>query len=407
MLSDEVIEKVTERLVNRIEEANTFVLKKIGESIKLLRTLTPTKAQQMIQILRYGGDFDKIVNKLAEVTRLNVTDLYKIFEEVAKNDYNFAKQFYDYRKKDFIPYEKNFALKNQVEALARISASDYVNLTRTRALGFSIKGLNGKVVFKGLEEAYTNILDEAVLSISQGKENFGQALTRTIKQFGESGLKTFDYQNGRSVRLDSAVRMNLKDALRNLHNETQKIFGEEFESDGVEISVHSNPAPDHAEVQGHQFSNEEFNKFQNDLDAVDYNGKLYPAEFEGKDRRAISQYNCYHYTFAIILGVNKPEYDDKKLQKIIDDNNKGFELDGKHYTNYEGTQLQRNLERKIREQKDIQIMAKEAGDNELVGNSQKNIMNLTQKYYELFKISGLPTKMQRMRVSGYKRIKTP
>lgn len=407
MLSDEVIEKVTERLVNRIEEANTFVLKKIGESIKLLRTLTPTQAQQMIQILRYGGDFDKIVNKLAEITRLNVTDLYKIFEEVAKNDYNFAKQFYDYRKKDFIPYEKNFALKNQVEALARISASDYVNLTRTRALGFSIKDLNGKVVFKSLEEAYTNILDEAVLSISQGKESFGQVLTRTIKQFGESGLKTFDYQSGRSVRLDSAVRMNLKDALRNLHNETQKIFGEEFESDGVEISVHSNPAPDHAEVQGHQFSNEEFNKFQNDLDAVDYNGKLYPAEFEGKDRRAISQYNCYHYTFAIILGVNKSEYDDEKLQKIIDDNNKGFELDGKHYTNYEGTQLQRNLERKIREQKDIQIMAREAGDNELVGNSQKNITNLTQKYYELSKISGLPTKMQRMRVSGYKRIKTP
>ena len=228
----------------------------------------------------------------------------------------------------------------------------------------------------------------------------------TIKELASSGLKTVDYASGRSVRLDSSVRQHLKGALRNLHNETQAVFGEEFGSDGVEISVHINPAPDHAEVQGRQFSKEEFANFQNDQYAVDYTGKSFAPEHDGNDRRSISEYNCYHYTFDIVLGVSKPNYSEEELQKIIDDNNKGFELDGEHYTNYEGTQLQRKLETEIRKQKDIQIMAKASGNEELVLESQTKIIQLTQKYKELSDVSGLPTRMERMRVTQYKRSST-
>ena len=405
MLTDEVLEKVIERLVIRIQDANTSILAQIGESIKKISTLSPSKAQQLIQILRYGGDFDKIIKQLAKITELNVKDIYKIFEEVAKNDYNFAKQFYDYRNKKFIPYKENYALQNQVNALARLTAGEYTNLMNTRAIGFSLEDINGNKVFKTLEQAYTDILDTAVLNVGQGKDTFDNALQKLIKQFGESGLKRIEYENGRSMRLDSALRMQLKGALRNLHNETQKIFGEEFESDGVEISVHLNPAPDHAEVQGHQFSNKEFEKFQNDQDAVDYTGQFFPAEFEGHDRRSISQYNCYHYIFSIVLGVSEPQYDKEQLQKIIDDNNSGFELDGKHYTNYEGTQLQRQLEAKIRQQKDIQIMARKSGNEEFARETQGKINELSRKYYQLSQESGLPRKLDRLRISQYRPIK--
>ena len=402
MLSEEVIDKVIERLVTRIEEGNTYTLKKIGESIKKIGTLTPSKAQELVQVLKYGGDYDKIVNKLAEITELNVKDIYKIFDEVAKNDYNFAKQFYDYRGKKFIPYEENIALQQQIRAIANVTAGEYRNMTRSLAF---TKRVNGRIVYTNLARTYQETLDKAVLSLIQGKSTFQEQMYSTIKELANSGIKTVNYGTNRSMRLDSAVRMQLKGALRNLHNETQEIFGREFGADGVEISVHGNPAPDHAEVQGRQFSNEEFDKFQNDIDAKDYHGKLFPAEFEGHDRRSISEYNCYHYTFAIVLGVSKPEYSSKELKEIIDNNNKGFELDGKHYTNYEGTQLQRQLETEIRKQKDIQIMAKVSGNDQLVGESQQRITQLTHKYNELSQISGLPTKMQRMRVSGYKRKK--
>ena len=72
---------------------------------------------------------------------------------------------------------------------------------------------------------------------------------------------------------------------------------------------------------------------------------------------------------------------------------------------YEGTQLQRNLERAIREQKDIQILAKASDNIELVGQAQQNITQLTNKYKELSDLSGLPTKVNRLRVSGYRKTK--
>ena len=53
MLSQEVEEQLSERLVNRIEEVNTGILKKIGENIKAISTLSPSEAYQLGQILKF------------------------------------------------------------------------------------------------------------------------------------------------------------------------------------------------------------------------------------------------------------------------------------------------------------------------------------------------------------------
>lgn len=401
MIDERLIDKLVERLVDRIEEGNTYTLQKIGESIKKIGTLSPSKAQELGQILKYGGNFDKIIEKLAKITDLNVADIYEIFEEVAKSDYAFAKQFYDYKGVKYIPYEQNIALQNQVKALARITANEYVNFSNTLAF---TKRVNGRVVYTDLARTYQDTLDKAILSVAQGKSTFDEQMYSTIKELASSGLKTVDYASGRSVRLDSSVRQHMKGALRNLHNETQAIFGEEFGSDGVEISTHLNPAPDHAEVQGRQFSKEEFEKFQNDQDAVDYTGKLFTKEHEGHDRRSISEYNCYHYTFDIVLGVSKPEYSEEELQKIIDDNNKGFEYEGNHYSLYDGEQLLRKIELELRKSKDMQIMGRASGNKQIVEEAQTRITQLTNKYRDVLKASGLKSKLERARVQNYHRI---
>lgn len=104
--------------------------------------------------------------------------------------------------------------------------------------------------------------------------------------------------------------------------------------------------------------------------------------------------------------MSKPEYTDKQLNDIRESNLSGFEFEGKHYTMYEGSQLQRRIELNIRKQKDTQILARASGDTELVEQSQNKIRLLTSKYNDLCKASGLLPKKQRMQVSGYHRIKT-
>lgn len=413
MITEEQLDLLVELLVSRVNDANHVFLDKIGKSIKQIRGLTPTEAQQLAQILKYGGNYEEIIKEMSKITNLNIRDIDAIFEEYAKKDQSFYKQFYQYRNIPFIEYDMNLALRRQTLALAKITKGEMYNYARTNMLCYIIKDLNGKLVTKGLRETYNTIIDQAVLNVGQGKETFDSAMKDIINQLGSSGLKTINYEN-RSVRLDSAVRMHLKGALRELHNENQQIFGEEFKADGVEISVHINPAPDHEAVQGRQFSTKrekgklsEWEKLQGGTDAKDYKGNIYNLDHDAKNGyRPISTMNCYHYVFSIVLGVSKPEYSDEKLQQIIDDNNKGFELDGEHYTNYEGTQMQRALERRIREQKDRQILAKASDNKEAIAEAQQRITQLTNKYKELSDKSGLSTRMERLRVSGYKRVKT-
>lgn len=399
MLNNDRQEILVERLINRIEKLNEDILTTIGTRIKEIRRLTPSQAHQIKQMLVYGEDIEKIVQQISKITNMNIVDIYNIFNEEAKINQGFAKTYYEASGIQFVPYLQNKALKQQVEAIASLTAKSYMNVSNTTAIGYTIRDMQGNIIFKDISNVYRETIDSALFNITQGKTTYDQEMRRIIKQLGTSGLKTIDYESGHIRRLDSAIRMNVLDGMRQLTNELQQQFGKEFGANGIEISVHSNPAVDHAPIQGHQFSNEEYNNMQNSLPFKDYEGNQFNAI-----ERHISEWNCYHYVFSIVLGVNKPEYSKEQLQTIIDKNNEGFILDGKHYTNYEGTQLQRKLETQIRRQKDLQILAKASEDKELVQQAQRKITYLTTKYKQLSQISGLPTKMERLRVTGYRRI---
>ena len=58
MLNEKIIEQLVERLVERIEKANTYILEKIGKDIKKISTLTPSRAQEVVQILKYGRNYN-------------------------------------------------------------------------------------------------------------------------------------------------------------------------------------------------------------------------------------------------------------------------------------------------------------------------------------------------------------
>lgn len=413
MLNDEAINKVGDRLANRIDNLNTYIIKKIGETIKEIGKLTPTQAMQLENILKYGGSFEKITNEIAKVSKMNVKDIYKIYEEVAKQDQRFASTFYKYRNIDYIPYQYNTALQNEVNSLAKMTAGEFINFSDTTALGYGfVNEKTGKITYKGLKQAYYDIIDEGILAISQGKETFDQRMSKIIKDIGESGLKVI-YENGYARRLDSTVRMNLQEGVRQLHNELQEIFGNEYGADGIEITVHANSAPDHEPVQGRQFSTikvdgelSEWEKLQDGEEAKDYKGNTYSLDHDNKNGyRPISTMNCYHYTYNVVLGISNPLYTEEQLNKLKEKNNKGFEYDGKHYTLYEGEQLQRKIELELRKQKDIQVMSRASGEREAAEKAQVKINALTKKYNDVLKASKLPSQIQRAKISGYRKIK--
>lgn len=395
-LSEESLERLSERLVDRIENLNTYMIEKLGNQIVDIGTFTPSQVREILQSVKYGNDLDEIINKIADITEMNVKDIYDIFEEVAKKNQSYAKQFYKYQKANFIPYEQNKALQDQVKSIAKATANEYINMSKTFAyMRYNDSGIKE---YTKISDIYQKITDEAILSVAQGRGSYDMAMRKAMKEMTSRGLRTVDYSTGYSRRADSSVRMNIMDGIRRLNKELQEQFGKEFGADGVEVSHHKNAAPDHIDtVDGKQFST----RGDATVNGIKY--KDYDTINNSLDRH-VGELNCYHFTYQIVLGVSEPMYSKEQLEADKKDNENGFEFEGKHYTNYEGTQLQRQIETKIRQYKDRQIGARATDDAEEVYHCQEKIRQLTNKYNDLHKVSGLPTKIDRLRVEGYKKL---
>ena len=397
MLSEDALERLSERLVDRIESLNVFMINKLGKQMIDIGTLTPSQLREVLQSIKFGNDLDEIVGKISEITDMNVKDIYEIFEEVAKQNQEYAKQFYEYKNINFIPYEQNSALQEHVRTIAKVTANEYINMSKTFA--YIKTNSRGIREYTKLADIYQKITDEAILSIAQGRTSYEMAIKQAMREMATNGLKTVDFETGYSRRADSSVRMNIMDGIRRLSRELQEEFGKEFGANGIEISHHKNAAPDHIDtVDGRQFSTSG-EKTINGIKYQDYN-----TVNDSLDRH-VGELNCYHFPIQIVLGVSEPIYSKEQLEADKQANMNGFEFEGNHYTNYEGTQLQRQLETKIRQYKDRQIAAKAINDTDEVYHCQEKIRQLTDKYKELSDVSGLPTKVDRLRVDEYRSIK--
>lgn len=399
MLSETAIDNLVQPLVTRQEKINTYVLTKIANSVREIGELSPSDINRMKLLVEYGADIREMNSQLAEMSNQQVRDIKSMIKTVAVKTNIDAKPLYDYRHKSFIPYEKNSRLQQLVGIIGDRTAGTYENLSNSRATGFLIRDLRnpGRLKFQPIEDTYRSVIDEAIQASSSGVVDYRTAMRRTIKQLSDSGIRRLYWDSGYTQRLDTAVRRNLLEGIRAINQAVEDEIGEQLGATGKELSVHFNCALDHEPFQGHQFTNEEFDKLQNNEDFQDVNGE----KFNGVER-IIGIWNCRHIARSIIVGVTKPLYTPEELQEFIEDNHKGYILpNGKHITMYECTQIQRQMETRIRYAKDEQIALRESGDTEGAKIARQRVIQLNQQYKEFSKNCGLPIHKDRASVPDY------
>lgn len=417
MINEELQEKLLSAFDKRFQDYNTKVLEELGNVIKQFKDLTPNQAHKLAQQLKYNTTVKQLLNELSKISGLSVKDLKEILEKVAKENINFADVYYKSRGLETPIYSENRALQRLVSSVYKVSGAEFKNIAKST--GFRLLGDNGEPLLLNIDETYKEVIDRCVVAVSQGKETYQQSMRSTLKQLSDSGVRRIDYANNYSRRIDSSVRMNVLDAVREVSNQSQMLFGEEFGYNAVEVSHHSNSAPDHSnndiengkfDIDGHQFVKLDILKEQikngtekeitlKDIDEVNHRVKCkgkwyYDFDYINNNlNRPVSTMSCYHYIFSVVLGVSRSQFTDKQLEEDKKKNNDGFELEGKHYTFYDGEQLLNRIALEIRKNKDTQIMAKSSGDNDLILSSQTKITQLTTKYRQIVKASGLPNKL--------------
>lgn len=150
-----------------------------------------------------------------------------------------------------------------------------------------------------------------------------------MKRVAKSGMRV-TYKNGVIRRLDSAVRMNVLEGIRQVNMGIRDIAGKEFGADGVELSAHALCVSDHLPYQGLQYTNDEFEDLNSDLVCE------------------IGTCNCQHYTFPIVIGVSSRTYSDEKLRQFKEYSNETIDVEGKQMSRYKASQYMRKLETNMR-----------------------------------------------------------
>lgn len=400
ILSDDMIDKLMQPIIDRQEAINTYVIKEIAAQVKRIGELTPSSLHKLERLYKTGSDAQKINAEIAQITGLQIREIKKLIRNVAMAGYIDSKPFFDYRHKPFIPFEKNVEVQRLVKSIATQTAGEYTNLSKAQAFMLRDPKNPSKLIPTSFSKTYQTVMDEAIQSVQSGVIDYNTAMRRTIDQLSQSGMRVvYQTEKGKfyTQRMDTAVRRNLLDGVRAINQAVQDEVGKEFDADGKEITVHRFSAPDHEPIQGHQFTNEEFDKLQHEQSFRDVNGRRFSAI-----ARAIGVWNCRHFTYSIVIGHSKPLYTDQQLEKFKKENAEGYTLpNGKKLTMYECTQYQRRLETSIRYAKEGKIAADAVGDQDSADKYKARVSQLTKQYNAFSKGCGLSPKVDRIKVNGY------
>lgn len=402
MFTQEQIEAMPERIYKRLRDVNTKYLENLGKRIAEAGEIIPTDVYKLQRIFESGADIREIEDALTKANGMNIREIEALFDDVAEESYNFYKPFYKAKRKSFIPYKDNEPLQKHIEALKRTTVEEYKNLTQTT--GFLVYDKNGKIPTKfgelkavptTLSETYNITLDNAVQAATMGTTDYQSAMRRVIRALADSGIKTVDYASGYSRRLDTSVRQNILWGIKQCNQEIADMIGDELECDGYEISYHSNPRPNHADMGGQMYAKGPERTIK---------GVHYPSI--DTVQHLLDEYGCLHFKISVILGSSEPTYSKKELARLKAKDNKPVVFEGKVITKYEASQKQRTLETAMRHCDDRLTIAKAAENEILILKETERMRQLQNKYHELSTASELPTKWERT-ASGLKTSKKP
>lgn len=383
----EYIQSKTQRLFEILNKQNNDVINIICERID---DLNAKSVNQLKSVMEYSiSDLYAIEKIMAQTSKKSLSEIAQIFEQISKDNLAFAQIFYKYRSMTR-SRETDTAIRQLMQAVSNRTQQEFLNITNSTTVGFVTPG--GQ--FRNIRSTYFSAIDKAIIASATSSQDYYTAMQNVVKDMADSGLRAkFEGINtdGKPYvytrRLDSQVRMNVQDGIRQLSEQIQKETAKEYGADGVEISAHALCAPDHLPIQGKQYSNEEFEKLQSTL------------------KRPISTMNCRHFVFPIVLGANKSTYSSEELKQMTQNSTervKYTDLRGeeKELTRYDATQRQRQLETEIRKAQEKQ-MAYEASGDKLNSQRMKSKTSFLKSYYDKFsRHVGLKPDPKRLRVLG-------
>ena len=377
MLTPEQLQNLPQELTDLYDQLSEFILRDIARRIAKGAQITDTAEYQLYRARSLGLSTDEIAAKIAEINGSSAAEINRLIREAAAQSDEFDRKMLGADKGAAVPLEENAQLQKLISAQIAETAGKCENLTNT--MGFADHDFLGRVYYLSMTDMYRREMDSAHMKVVTGVTDYMTAIRQACNKLAASGVRTIDYESGRSDRIEVAARRTLLTSVAHVTHRISEQNGEELGADGWEMSAHSGSRPSHAVYQGRQYTQEQYERIIKPL---------------------ISEPNCRHDVFPIILGVSEPTYTEEELQNI---DQPPFTYEGRTYTAYEASQQMRKMERAMRKQKDRCIVADAAGDEEAFATASIRLNRQKYIYEDFCKAADSYTEYERTYVTGFNR----
>jgi len=372
MLTPKQLQSLPKPLTDIYSELSDFVLQDIAMRISKAAKITDTAEYQLYRARALGMSKDEIT---AEIARINGVAQIKI-EELIREAAERSDEF-DRRMLGVGSTADDRQLQKLMAAQIEQTRGLCTNLTGT--LGFAQRTADGRMVYGSATDFLRKQMDMAQMKVMTGVCDYNTAIRQACYALADSGLRTVYYASGRSDRIEVAVRRALMTGVSQLTQKISEQNAAEFGADGWEISAHMGARPSHAVYQGRQYPD---------------------SQYETIVLPLITDYNCRHSAYPIIMGVTKPAYTDEELRAL---DPPPFTYEGRPYTAYEAQQQMRKMERAMRRQKDRCVVADAVGDKDAFTAASIKLRRQKDYYEDFCKAAGTYTEYERTFVAGYDR----
>ena len=338
MLPPSYLDQMPDAFVQLWQQVEEQILQDVARRIGKMDKVTPTANWQLWRYQQTEALRNDVVKLLAKYTGKSETAIRKLLLQAATEAMEREDAIYYHYDMEPPPFEENAALNNLLDAGARQTCGTWQNLTATTA--------------NTVTGAFERTLDAAWLKVSTGAFDYKTAVKQAVDSLADD-MPMVTYPSGHTDSIEVAARRAVLTGVNQTTGKLQVARMDEMGCEFVETTAHGGARPSHAEWQGRRFHRG---------GAVDYKGKHYP-DFEAATGygtgAGLCGWNCRHTFFAVFpeLG-DPPQWTQEQLREL---NARNIEYNGKKYTAYEISQMQRARERNVRRWKKRYLAEDAAG----------------------------------------------
>ena len=346
MLDPKYLERFSDQLLGIIDSLTIAIIADMAKRIVKMGNVSESTKHQAEILQNAGLVYKDTIKRVSQVSGYQSREVERMYQEAGVRNLKNEAVYYKQAGKETVKLEQSNGMQRILQANIRKTCQELDNLTITTAVK--------------TQSAFIQACNKAQMKVSTGAFSYDKAIADAIKEAAVQGTEVL-YPSQHIDKLDVAVRRAVLTGVNQTAAEMNLQYAKDQDCDYVETTAHAGARPEHAVWQGKVFCLSGTDpKYQNFYEATGYG-----------TGPGLCGWNCRHNFHAYFPGISTPSY----TQEMLDDYSaKSVEYNGKQFTEYEASQMQRGHERQIRETK-----RKLAGYNAAINEANDDTLKNTLK----------------------------